>query len=105
VSDPLSTPPPPSSNTAGAPSALITAQETSIAAGHAVHVHALNSQLGAGTALTARYEWNFGDSSGKYNTLVGFNAAHVYDTPGSYTVTLKITNEAGKIDTATQQIN
>jgi PKD repeat protein len=61
-----------------------------------VHLHALDSDLGAGDPLTARYEWAFGDEAGRYNQLVGFNAAHVYDEPGQYTVTLRITNECGR---------
>ncbi len=61
----------------------------------AVHVHALDSNLGAGSSLTARYQWDFGDPQGAYNTLEGFNAAHLYDAPGTYTVTLTVTNEEG----------
>ena len=61
-----------------------------------VHAHGLTSDLRVGTPISARYEWNFGDPDGAYNTLVGFNAAHVYDAPGVYTVTLKVINEAGK---------
>ena len=34
------------------------------------------------------YEWDFGDLSPKF---YGFNAAHIYETPGTYTVTLKVT--------------
>src|SRR5687768_3786957 len=47
---------------AATPTAVITAVDTSINAGHAVHVHAMNSVLRAGTPITARYVWNFGDS-------------------------------------------
>jgi hypothetical protein len=101
---PSPTPSPNPNGAGGAPNAVITAQETTIAAGHGVHVHAMDSSLGAGTVLTARFQWDFGDPSGKYNQLVGFNAAHVYDQPGKYTVTLKVTNEDGKVDTATKEI-
>ena len=40
-----------------------------------MHVHALSSTLNGGSPVTARYEWDFGDSAGKYNKLVGWNAA------------------------------
>ena len=42
-------------------------------------------------SLTAHYDWDFGDSTAKFNHLTGFNAAHVYDQPGKYTVTLTVT--------------
>lgn len=90
---------------AGTPSAVISAQVSSVIAGHAVHVHGLTSTLNGGSPTTARYEWNFGDPNGKYNTLVGFNAAHIYDRAGSYTITLKVTNEGGKVDTVTKQVS
>ena len=38
------------------------------------------------------YLWDFGDGS---EPFLGFNAAHVYETPGDYTITLTVTNELG----------
>lgn len=78
-----------------APEAVITALSTKVEAGHAIHVHAMASTLGAGKWTEAKIEWDFGDPTGKYNTLEGFNAAHVYDKPGLYTITLTLTNAAG----------
>jgi hypothetical protein len=54
--------------------------------------------LGGGLPHTASYRWDFGDTSSTsaYNVLPGFNAAHVYDTPGNYTLTLRVTNENGE---------
>jgi len=69
-----------------------------------VHVNGLGSSLGIGTELTARYEWNFGDAGSPFNSLVGWNAAHTYNQPGSYTITLKLTNQAGQSASVTQQI-
>ncbi|MEM8873741.1 MAG: PKD domain-containing protein [Planctomycetota bacterium] len=77
------------------PTARINISDTNINVGQTVFVDALNSTLRAGTPLTARYEWDFGDSNGKYNNLVGFNAAHVYDRVGTYTLTLTVYNEDG----------
>jgi PKD repeat protein len=80
--------------------------QTSIAVNQAVHVNAVKSStLNAGTPLTARYAWDFGDPNGKYNKLEGFNAAHAYDTPGTYTIRLTLTNEAGKTSVATKTIS
>src|SRR5262249_49017405 len=87
------------------PSAVITVLEKSINAGEGIHVHGLNSALNGGTVLTARYAWDFGDPGSLYNNLVGFNAGHVYDNPGDYTVTLTLTNGAGNVDTAQTTIH
>lgn len=89
---------------ASSPNAVISMLAGSANAGIPITVNAMSSSLGSGTPLTARYEWNFGDSNGKYNTLVGFNAAHIYDNAGTYTITLKIINESGKVDTATRSV-
>ena len=70
----------------------------------AVHVNGLVCPLAVGTPLTAHYVWDFGDPAGRYNTLVGFVAAHVYDRAGAYPVTLTVTDEAGHTTTATSSI-
>ena len=54
-----------------------------------VHMQALGKIPGAASdpnLVKNRYHWNFGDPAGRWNSLTGFNAAHVYDKPGSYTV-------------------
>ena len=89
---------------APSPSPVITAIDTSGMAPFTAHVHGLESQLGAGDALTAYYQWDFGDPSGQYNQLVGWNAAHIYDQPGTYTITLTITNEAGRQEVTTTEV-
>ena len=48
------------------------------------------------------YLWDFGDGS---PPMSGFNAAHVYETPGNYTATLTITGQGGATATATIPIN
>jgi PKD repeat protein len=62
----------------------------------------------------ALYSWDFGDpASGTFtvsttgksrNTATGYTTAHVYETPGTYTVTLTVTQVNGTINTYTQQI-
>jgi len=47
------------------------------------------------------YEWDFGDGS---PPVTGFNAAHVFEEPGTYTVTLTVRDTIGFSDTDTQQI-
>jgi hypothetical protein len=61
-----------------------------------VHVRAgVPADLGI-SVLDTRYEWDFGDAGSKYNQLPGFNAAHVYDKPGTYTITLTVRLSGGK---------
>jgi hypothetical protein len=83
-----------------------------VSVGQAVHVNAvqtglpIGADLGAGTPLTARYQWDFGDTtpSSEFDQLPGFNAAHVYDVPGIYTITLTVTNQAGEVGVAQQRV-
>lgn len=69
-----------------------------------VHVNALPIAPGAGTQLTARYDWDFGDPGSPYNRLVGWNAAHTYDRPGTYTIRLTLTDEAGTTTEHAEQV-
>ena len=89
---------------ARAPQAVIAALFENAPAGHAVHVNAVQSRIHSGTSLSAAYEWDFGDSGSKYNRLKGYNAAHVYTRPGQYTITLKVTDNAGRTDIATRTV-
>jgi hypothetical protein len=89
----------------GGPNVKISALETSITAGHSVFVNGLSSTLGSGTPLTAKFDWDFGDSGSKYNTLTGWNAAHVYDRSGTYTIRLTITNDGHKVGVGSMTVN
>jgi hypothetical protein len=71
----------------------------------AVHVNALSSDLGGSDdPLTVRYDWDFGDDKGQFNTLTGWNAAHIYDSAGTYTIRLKITDKNGHKSSETHQV-
>ena len=65
-----------------------------------VHVHAVG--LVAEDPHLAGYAWDFGDPGGAYNRVSGFNAAHVYDRPGTYTITLTLTEPGRKPRTLTR---
>src|SRR5689334_23035562 len=83
------------SQTSSGLSPVIQFIESSGMAGHVVHVNALASALGAGDALNTRFNWDFGDAGSRFNTLTGWNTAHQYSKPGTYTVTLTLTDAAG----------
>lgn len=61
-----------------------------------------------------QYDWDFGDpGSGTWatgtpnrsrNTATGYTAAHVYESPGSYTARLTVTDATGTVRTYTQAI-
>jgi hypothetical protein len=89
-----------------APAARIeTVNSSTGQAPYTLFVNGLKSQVGLGASPeTTTFEWNFGDPTSKYNVLEGFNAAHVYDVAGTYTLTLKITNSKGQVSTATTQV-
>ncbi len=60
----------------------------------------------------AYYAWDFGDpGSGTWsttglsrNTTTGYTAAHVFENPGTYTVSLSVTDTDGAVDTYVQTI-
>lgn len=87
-----------------APTPVIVLQGTGGQAEHSVFVNALSSSLASGTPLTATYKWNFGDSSGQFNSLTGWNAGHIYNNAGTYTITLTITNANGHTSSVSTQI-
>jgi PKD repeat protein len=94
-----------SSTVSGMTAAITLTTGQNIIAGEAVHVQGLTSVLASGTPLNARYVWDFGDPHSQYDELEGFNAAHLYANPGTYIVTLTVTNDLGQKATATATIN
>ena len=77
---------------------------TSQIAGLAVHVNALRTPLTAGTPLTARYQWDFADPSPAYRYLEGWIAAHLYSVPGTYPLSLTVTDQSGHAHDFQKQI-
>ena len=90
--------------TGSAPVARIQTLIDNAPLGTAIHVDGLVSTLNAGDAEDGKFEWDFGDAGSRFNAMVGFNAAHLYAKPGTYTVRLTVTNAAGKMDSATARV-
>jgi hypothetical protein len=78
--------------------------DATVKAGQALTVNAAASTLRAGDWDDIVIEWDFGDTGSDYNRLAGYNAAHVYTSPGEYTVTLRITDPNGKVSHAQQRV-
>lgn len=91
---------PKSSTTLMAPTAVISALPTS---GDAPLTSSFN---GTGSSdqdgSIAGYDWNYGDgtANGSSSTV-----SHVYNTPGTYTATLTVTDNSGLKNSSTQTIN
>ena len=91
-------------NPATRPTATIVTLAGTRQTGMVVNVNGLTSKVGTGSAITTHYDWNFGDPNGVDNTITGFNAAHVYDQAGTYTISLTVTNQAGQVSTTTTTV-
>jgi PKD repeat protein len=72
---------------------------TKAVTGLSVSVDASGSSAASGRTITG-YSWDFGDGG----TATGKTATHAYDTGGSYTITLKVTDNVGVVGTSSQQV-
>lgn len=92
-----------SANDPLAPRPVITLMSDTVMAGSGVHVNGLDSILGSGSLLDAKFTWDFGDG-GAHSRLTGWNAGHVYDRAGTYTVKLTVTNAQNKTVTVSKNV-
>lgn len=69
----------------------------------AAATNGLNWQFNGPTVAGATYEWNFGDPTSPANTSSIQNPIHLFTAPGTYTVTLKVTNVATGCSNTTSQ--
>ena len=80
------------------PTASFSVNESSPTAGQPVSFDA--SASGDTDGSVASYEWTLGDGT----TAAGVTATHAYDSAGTYTVALTVTDDDGATDTATQTL-
>jgi len=62
------------------------------------------SRPGPGGAAVVRWRWHFGDPSSPDDTSSQRNPSHRFTLPGSYTVTLEVTDGFGQSTTVSQQV-
>jgi PKD repeat protein len=86
------------STTDGSPTATFTLSPSAVIAGSSVSFDG-NASTAVGTRTITNYRWSFGDGS----TGSGATTTHVYTTPGTYSVTLTVTDSAGKTNTSAPQ--
>ncbi|WP_445371221.1 PKD domain-containing protein [Methylomonas sp. HW2-6] len=91
---------PKSSTTLVSPTAVISALPTSGDAPLTTTFNGSGSSDQDGSIVS--YDWNYGDGSSNGSSS---SASHVYNTPGSYTATLTVTDNSGLKNSTTQMVN
>lgn len=81
------------------PTASFTASPSNPGVNTTIFFNASNSRPASGRTLVS-YDWDFGKGS----TGKGVTVSKAYDAPGTYTITLKVTDDAGAFANATQNI-
>ena len=81
------------------PSAAFTVSPSDPVAGQEVNVNAVLSKAAPGRRIVG-FEWDFGDGT----TESGETASHVYDLPGNYVITLRVTDDLGRTGAAAEEI-
>ncbi len=94
------TPPPPTNTAATPPVAAAQGSPTSGGPGLVVSFTSAGSAPGTSGAAIDSFEWDFGDGS----LGVGPTVSHTYDTVGTYSATLMVTDVNGNISTASVTI-
>jgi PKD repeat protein len=81
------------------PTAVVTVSPTNPNANDQVFFNAAGSTAATGRTLVS-YAWDFGDGS----VATGVSVSNVYDTEGTYVVTLTVEDDQGQLGTATAQV-
>ena len=89
------TPPPAPSQVAGAPVAILAVTGTAAKVGTTVLFDGTKSYAEPGHSIVA-WSWDFGD--GLTNDEHGFDASHIYVTPGTYYAVLGVVDDLGRTD-------
>jgi PKD repeat protein len=82
-----------------APTAQFTFSPTNPVTGEAVHFNAASSTPAAGREIVS-YRWDFGDGTSSN----GQQVAHVFSAIRTYTVTLVVTDDIGRVGTRSQTV-
>src|SRR5262249_38167076 len=77
------------------PTALFTISPSPATAGQSITVASGRSPPGVGSPSIVRYEWNFGDNTGVFR-FASATADHTYSAPGTYIITLTVTDTLGR---------
>jgi chitodextrinase len=83
-----------------APTAAFTYSPADPSAGDTVFFNGSGSTAASGRTIVA-YSWNFGNSTG---TVSGKIVSRVFSSPGTYTVTLTVRDDAGQTSTVSQEV-
>jgi PKD repeat protein len=83
------------------PIAAFDASPTAVEVGSAVNFNGGTSKAGTGHQIV-KYDWTFGDGA----TATGSSALaqHTYDAAGTYSVLLKVTDDTGRVATASKTV-
>lgn len=82
------------------PTAVIVSSPASPVIGQTINFNAGTSVPAPGHSIRS-FDWNFGDGA----TGGGAQVGHAYSAAGTYTVVLKVTDDVGRVATATQTIS
>jgi PKD repeat protein len=86
------------------PSIVLAHASITVQAGQEVVLSASASDGGNPITTVAAFVWTF-EVGGSPVTLTGGQATYTFDTPGTYNITLRVTDAAGNVGTAHMEVN